>query len=159
MTNSRTHRRAARQSMVLALALSALALGACAPTLDQRGNLPDPDDVLAIEPGVQSKEQVAQLLGTPSTVGTFDDKTWYYISKRTETVAFFSPSVLDQQVLVIKFDNNNMVQKVDLYGLDDAQEVSMESRETPTFGQKLSIIQQLFGNIGRFSKGETKTPY
>jgi outer membrane protein assembly factor BamE (lipoprotein component of BamABCDE complex) len=115
--------------------------------------------VLTLEPGVQNKDQVAQLLGTPSTIGTFDDKTWYYISKRTETVAFFSPSVLDQQVLVIKFDDNNVVKNVDLYGLDDAQEVAMESRETPTFGQKLSIIQQLFGNIGRFTKGETKQPY
>jgi outer membrane protein assembly factor BamE (lipoprotein component of BamABCDE complex) len=156
MTNSRTHHRTARNGALAALA--ALALAACAPTLDQRGNLPDPDDVLTIEPGVQNKDQVAQLLGTPSTVGTFDDKTWYYISKRTETVAFFSPSVLDQQVLVVKFDDNNVVKNVDLYGPDDAQEVSMESRETPTFGQKLSIIQQLFGNIGRFTKGDTKSP-
>jgi outer membrane protein assembly factor BamE (lipoprotein component of BamABCDE complex) len=145
--------------MVLALALSALALGACAPTLDQRGNLPDPDDVLAIEPGVQSKEQVAQLLGTPSTVGTFDDKTWYYISKRTETTAFFTPDITDQQVLVVKFDAADVVEKVQLYSMDDAYEIEPVDRTTPTYGQKLTILQQLFGNIGRFTKGETKPGY
>jgi outer membrane protein assembly factor BamE (lipoprotein component of BamABCDE complex) len=129
-----------------------LALAACSPRVDQRGQLLDPDAVLAIAPGVQSKEQVAQLLGTPSTVATFDDKTWYYISKRTETTAFFAPNVTDQQVLVVKFDDADVVQQVKLYGMDDGFEIEPVDRTTPTYGQRLTILQQLFGNIGRFTK-------
>jgi outer membrane protein assembly factor BamE (lipoprotein component of BamABCDE complex) len=144
-------------SRLSALLLAAAALGllgACSPRIDQRGNLLDPDAVLAVQPGVQTKDQVAQLLGTPSTVATFDDKTWYYISKRTETTSFFRPDITDQQVLVVKFDDFDTVETVKLYGMDDAFEISPVSRVTPTHGQRLTILQQLFGNIGRFTKPE-----
>jgi outer membrane protein assembly factor BamE (lipoprotein component of BamABCDE complex) len=137
----------------------AIVLAACAPRIDQRGNLLDPDAVLAVQPGVQTKDQVAALLGTPSTVATFDDKTWYYVSKRTETTAFFQPTITDQQVLVVKFDASDVVEKVQLYGMDDAYEIEPVDRITPTYGQRLTILQQLFGNIGRFTKGETKPGY
>ena len=141
------------------LLASVVALVACSPRIDQRGNLLDPDAVLAVKPGIQTKEQVSQLLGTPSTIATFDDKTWYYISKRTTTTAFFAPDITDQQVLVLKFNDSDVVEKVQLYGMDDAYEIEPVSRTTPTYGQKLTILQQLFGNIGRFTKGETKPGY
>jgi outer membrane protein assembly factor BamE (lipoprotein component of BamABCDE complex) len=139
------------------LPLTALAtlLAACSPAIDQRGNLPDTDNVLAIQPGQSTKDEVAQLLGTPSTIATFSDQTWYYISKRTETVAFFTPDVVDQQVLIVRFDEGDMVQQVALLGMGDSVEVDMVDRETPTYGQRMTVLQQLLGNIGRFSKGET----
>jgi outer membrane protein assembly factor BamE (lipoprotein component of BamABCDE complex) len=141
------------------LLASVVALAACSPRIDQRGNLLDPDAVLAVQPGVQTKDQVAQLLGTPSTIATFDDKTWYYISKRTETTAFFPSDITDQQVLVVRFNDSNVVEKVQIYGMDDAYEIEPVGRTTPTYGQKLTILQQLFGNIGRFTKGDTKPGY
>jgi len=115
--------------------------------------------VLAVQPGVQNKDQVAELLGTPSTRATFDDKIWYYVSKRTETTAFFAPNITDQQVLVIKFNDSNVVEKVQMYGMGDAYEIDPVGRTTPTYGQKLTFFQQLFGNIGRFTKGDTKPGY
>jgi len=139
----------------LLLGTAIVMLAACSPTIDQRGNLPDADNVLAIQPGVSTKDDVFDLLGTASSMATFSDKTWYYISKRTETVAFFSPDVMDQQVLVVKFDDTDVVQQVALLGMDDANDIDMVDRETPTYGQRLTIIQQLLGNIGRFTKGET----
>jgi outer membrane protein assembly factor BamE (lipoprotein component of BamABCDE complex) len=142
----------------IGLLVSAVALlAACSPTIDQRGNLPDADNVLAIQPGVSTKDEVSQLLGTPSTIATFSDKTWYYISKRTETVAFFTPDVTDQEVLIVKFDDSDVVEQVAVLGLDDANDVEMVDRETPTYGQQLTILQQLLGNVGRFTKGETSS--
>ena len=142
-----------RTGVLLASAIGLMA--GCSAQIDQRGNLPDADNVLAIQPGISTKDEVTNLLGTPSTIATFSDKTWYYISKRTETVAFFSPDVIDQQVLVVKFDDTDVVEQVALLGMDDANDVDMVDRETPTYGQQLTIIQQLLGNIGRFTKGET----
>jgi outer membrane protein assembly factor BamE (lipoprotein component of BamABCDE complex) len=145
--------RARQWLALLLLAAAAAPLGACSPRIDQRGNLLDPEAVLAVQPGVQTKEQVAQLLGTPSTIATFDDKTWYYISKRTETTAFFPADTTDQQVLVVKFDDIDMVEKIHILGMNDAYEIEPVGRITPTYGQRLTILQQLFGNIGRFTKG------
>jgi outer membrane protein assembly factor BamE (lipoprotein component of BamABCDE complex) len=143
-----------RLRALLPLTAAAAVLAACSPTIDQRGNLPDADNVLAIQPGQSTKDEVVQLLGTPSTIATFSEQTWYYISKRTETVAFFTPDVVDQQVLIVKFDEGEVVEQVALLGMEDAVEFDMVDRETPTYGQRLTILQQLLGNVGRFTKGE-----
>ena len=37
------------------------------------------------------------------------------------------------------------------FELEDGQEVAMVERETPTRGKELSLLQQLFGNLGRFN--------
>jgi outer membrane protein assembly factor BamE (lipoprotein component of BamABCDE complex) len=150
-----------RACVALLLAGAALAAAGCAPRLDVRGNLPDPDDVLAVQPGITTRDQVAQLLGSPSAVATFDDKTWYYMSKRTETTAFFDPDVLDQEVLIVKFDDTGVVSDMQLYGDENAREIQPVERTTPNLGQELTVLQQIVGNLGKFNKDDgasTTTP-
>ena len=139
-----------RQALFLALGICSVALAACQAQYDTRGNLPDPEVVLAVQPGVDDRQKVAELLGSPSTMGTFNDKTWYYISKKTERTAFFDPVVLDQEVLIIKFDEAGTVSDMKLLGLEDAHTVVPDPDVTPTSGHELTILQQLLGNIGRF---------
>jgi outer membrane protein assembly factor BamE (lipoprotein component of BamABCDE complex) len=131
----------------------ALALAACQPTIDQRGNLPDEKKLSAIEPGVTTKEAVTQLLGTPSSVSTFGDKTWYYISRRTEQTAFFNPQVLDQQVVVVAFDEGDVVRNVQHLNLADSRPIDPSSRETPSAGKEITFMEQLLGNLGKFNTG------
>jgi len=133
--------------------LIAVALAACQPTIDQRGNLPDDKKISAIEPGVTTKQAVSQLLGTPSSVSTFGDKTWYYISRRTEQTAFFNPQVLDQQVIVVGFDEGGIVRNVQHLNLADSRPVDPSPRETPSAGKELSFVEQLLGNLGKFNTG------
>jgi outer membrane protein assembly factor BamE (lipoprotein component of BamABCDE complex) len=137
----------------LGCALVALALAACQPTIDQRGNLPDKSRLADIEPGVTTKEVVQQLLGTPSSVSTFGDKTWYYISRRTEQTAFLQPAVLDQQVVVVAFDEGGVVRDVQHLGLADGRAIDPSDRETPSAGKELGIVEQLVGNLGKFNPG------
>jgi outer membrane protein assembly factor BamE (lipoprotein component of BamABCDE complex) len=132
------------------MSLGAINLAACEPVYDTRGNLPDPDQVLQLQPGVDDRRQVTELLGSPSTVATFSDKTWYYISKRTKRISFWDPQVLDQQVLAIRFDNGGVISDMKLYGLEDARVVVPDPNSTPTSGKELTLLQQLLGNIGRF---------
>ncbi len=129
----------------------ALAAGACSARIDQRGNKPDEDQVVLINPGVDDKNRVAELIGTPSSISTFNDRTWYYISKRTETVAFFDPEVVDQEVLAISFDDNGVVDNMRIYGPEDGRIIAYVDRTTPTEGNELTLIQQLLGNLGRFN--------
>src|SRR5258708_8234944 len=136
---------------VLRCALAALALAACQPTIDQRGNLPDKSKLAEIEPGVTTKQMVSQILGTPSSVSTFSDKTWYYISRRTEQTAFFDPEVLDQQVVVVGFDEGGVVREVQHLNLADSRPVDPSSRETPSAGKELGFVEQLIGNLGKFN--------
>ncbi|MBM3534334.1 MAG: outer membrane protein assembly factor BamE [Alphaproteobacteria bacterium] len=138
-----------RASRLAPLGMAVL-IAACSPIVDSRGNLPEAEDLDKIHVGTSSKEQVASLLGSPSSVATFDANTWYYISKRTETVGFFRPDVLDQKVLTIRFDEAGLVKEIARTDKEAGEEIDPINRTTPTSGQSFSVWQQLFGNLGRF---------
>jgi len=135
------------------VALAGAGLTACAPTVDQRGNLPEPENLAQIHPGTTTREQVAKILGTPSSTGVFDDKNWYYISRRTKRVAFFDPDVLDQQVYIVNFDATGVVRGVDHKNLKDGRDIDPAPGATPAPGRELTFLEQVLGNIGRFNKG------
>ncbi len=140
----------ALRSVLLAGAV-ALALGACEQSVQVRGNIPDVDMVSKINPGIHTRVDIASLLGSPSTVSTFQDSKWYYIGQKTTQFAFFEPEVLERKVLVISFDDAGYVANTKTYGLEDGKIIDPVERITPTEGRELSIIQQLFGNLGRFT--------
>jgi outer membrane protein assembly factor BamE (lipoprotein component of BamABCDE complex) len=142
------YRRTLLAGLGLALALTAIG---CTPRIDQRGNKPDEEQVVHINPGVDDKNRVAELIGTPSTISTFNDRTWYYISKRTETTAFLDPDVTDQEILAISFDESGIVQDMRIYGPEDGRTIAYVDRTTPTEGNELTLVQQLLGNLGRFN--------
>ncbi len=143
--------------LLLAGMVAALALGGCATTVAQRGNVPDPEKLEQIKPG-DSKDSVAQTIGSPSTIGTFSDKRWYYISRKTEKVAFFNPSTVDQQVVEVVFDDKDKVVEVKKLNLADANDVDIVDRKTPTAGKSVTVIDQFLGNLGRFNKGSGGKP-
>jgi outer membrane protein assembly factor BamE (lipoprotein component of BamABCDE complex) len=135
-------------------AISAVVLTvACSTDVEQRGNLPDRDQLARIHPGATTKAEVEQLLGSPSSTGVFNDKSWYYISKQTKRVAFFSPDVLDQEVYVVRFNDKGVVSGIDHKTLKDGRAIAMAPGETPAPGRQLTFIEQLIGNIGKFNGG------
>ena len=139
-------------SAALGLALAASGLTACSPTVDQRGNLPEPDKLAEIRPGATTRDEVAKILGTPSSTAVFDNKTWYYISRRTKQVAFFNPDVVDQQVYIVNFDERGVVRAVDHRDLKDGREIEPAPGATPAPGRELTFLEQVIGNVGRFNK-------
>ncbi len=139
----------------LAMGLVLLGLGACSSGLNTHGNLPDKEVVEGIRPGVHDQQDVLGMLGSPSAVSTFEDNRWYYIGSRSETVAFFDPDVIERNVLVVSFSEDGMVDEKKVYTLNDGRDVDPVDRVTPTEGKELSVLQQLFGNVGRFSGAGT----
>jgi len=129
----------------------ALLAGACSPAIDNRGYVPDKEALERLKPGAQTRNDVADLLGTPSSVTPFSDSTWIYIQSKTSTLAFFQPRVLEQNVVVVDFDDAGIVQDVRRYALEDGKLVDPVSRTTPAPGKELSFLEQLVGNIGRFN--------
>jgi len=128
-----------------------LSLSACAAQQETRGYVPDEDRIAEVVKGVHDRNSVERLLGSPSAVSTFENSTWYYITRKTEKVAFFDEEVTDQQVVAVVFDDAGIVSDIRRYTLEDGQEVALVDRETPTRGRELTILEQLLGNLGRFS--------
>ncbi|HEX6959700.1 MAG TPA: outer membrane protein assembly factor BamE [Ferrovibrio sp.] len=141
---------------VFAILLLSL-IAACAPREDFRGVSIDEDKLKQIVVGQTTQPQVAALLGSPSTTSTFPEwgTTFYYISSETETVAFLAPELLDQQVVAISFDKDEKVKEIKRYGLKDGKQVAFVDRETPTRGREMTVLEQLFGNLGRFNSNAT----
>ena len=138
--------------VLLATVAGAAAFVSCAPDVEQRGNLPNPDKLAEIQAGRTTKDEVAKILGTPSSVSIFNnDKSWYYISRRTSQTAFFDPDVLDQQVYIVNFDDQGVVKAVDHKVMEDGKEITPVARATPAPGRELSFLEQLIGNLGKFN--------
>lgn len=129
---------------------AALALSACQAPVQVHGNDLDADAFAEIRPGEHTRSDVAALLGSPSVVSTFEDNSWYYIGDRTTQIAFFRPTVHDRNVFVVSFNEADVVAETRNYTLEDGQEVAHVSRETPTEGRQISVLEQLIGNLGRF---------
>jgi outer membrane protein assembly factor BamE (lipoprotein component of BamABCDE complex) len=145
------------RTALLALA-SGLALGACTPTVDVRGYVPTQASLDQIRPGVDNRESVKRMLGTPTSTDPFRDNTWFYISRKTETVAFYEPELIEQTVVAVDFDQKGIVQKVDHYSEKDGKRIDFVTRETPTRGRELTFLGQMFSNLGRFNNKGNELP-
>ena len=125
-------------------------LGACAATIDTRGHVPDEEALAGLRLGVDTREDVRQALGSPSTAATFRPNVWYYMSERTRSVAFLDPKVVKRSIVAITFDDGGAIDDIVTYTEADGREIEVVSRATPTAGNEISLFQQLFGNLGRF---------
>lgn len=119
----------------------------------QRGNRVDPERLSQVTVGVQTRSDVEALLGSPSARGTFDDNHWYYISSQTRTAPGRYLQVEDRRVVAIAFNQEGVVSEIRELTDADGRPMQMVSRETPVPGNERSLLQALFGNIGRPSMG------
>ncbi len=134
-------------------ALGGMALCACSTTIHTDGQIPDTQKLAMIQPGVQNEAEVKKLIGTPSCESVFGPKTYYYISKRTSQFAFFDPTIEEEKVIEISFDDGGKVDAIHQYGLNEAKEVEPVARTTPTKGKHLTILDQMLGNLNKYGAG------
>lgn len=135
-----------------------LAMSACS-AIDApkqlRGNHVDSDQIKELVPGTATRADATSLLGSPSARGTFDDNTWIYISETTRTRVGRMPGITAQDVTVLTFDQAGVLRDIKRLNQDDSRDVSVVSRVTPSPGSDASFLQQLLGNVGKFSTGGT----
>jgi outer membrane protein assembly factor BamE (lipoprotein component of BamABCDE complex) len=139
------------------LAPAAVALAGCENTVNQRGFAATPGSVEKLEVGAQSREDVVRLIGSPSAVATFNPNVWYYISETQEYWAFTKPKISAQKVIQVTFNDDGRVSGIKNYDLKDAQDIQMVQRITPTSGKELTVLEQILGNVGKFTGPKRET--
>jgi outer membrane protein assembly factor BamE (lipoprotein component of BamABCDE complex) len=152
-------RRSSVSSRLLIFAAVALAVTGCSANIAHRGYLAKPGAFAQVHEGM-AKSEVEGILGSPSTTASvnYQGDSYYYISSTTEQRAFLNPKEVDRQVIAVRFDRNDQVASLGQYGLEDGKIIDVNSRTTPTKGRELTILQQLFGNIGKPGAGGTIVP-
>jgi outer membrane protein assembly factor BamE (lipoprotein component of BamABCDE complex) len=123
-------------------------LSACVGTREHRGSVIDTELLSAIQVGVDNKESVQRTLGRPTFTGEFGQNDWYYVSRDTKRVAFVTPSLLDQTVIHVRFDQAGNVAAIEQTGKELVAKIDPVNDRTPTLGRKRTIFEDIFGNIG-----------
>ena len=141
------------RSKVITIALAAMSLAGCAAVRAHKGAVLDPQLVGSIQPGVDNKDSVQKVLGTPSFTGAFMPNDWYYVSRDTRQIAFRNPRVAKQTVVHVRFDTAGNVASVDRTGKELVLNVDPTKRYTPTLGRNRSFFEEVFGGIGSVGTG------
>lgn len=144
-------------AVLLALAAPALAgcdsIGFLSFPPQTRGNKVDSELLAQLVPGTSSRADAVALIGSPTARATFDDNTWIYIGEVTKPVIAGTLNVLNQEVVVLTFDQGGTLRNIERRNQSDAQDVNVVARSTPSPGNNASVLQQLLGNVGRFNPG------
>jgi outer membrane protein assembly factor BamE (lipoprotein component of BamABCDE complex) len=128
----------------------AAGLGGCAPLRSVNGYQAIEHKPADVKVDMDTKSTVLDALGSPSAVSTFDPNVWYYISQNSNTISYHNPKVSKRSVVAITFSKESeKVVSVNDYSLKDGKVMAYNSRETPTRGREISILEQLLGNVGR----------
>ncbi len=118
-----------------------------------RGNRVDADQIKELVTGTSTRADATSLLGSPTAKATFDDNTWIYIGEVTRTRVGQMPGIMQQDVVVLNFDQGGVLRGVKRLNQEDSRNVSVVSRSTPSPGSEASFMQQLLGNVGKFNAG------
>lgn len=122
---------------------------------ENRGIKVEPEMLAQLTPGVQTKADVTALLGSPTSTSVFGEEHWYYISGITRTQPGRYPSLENQRVVMLTFDQGGVLRDIRKIEQGDARQIDMAARETPSPGTERTLLQALFGNIGRVGASAT----
>ena len=140
-----------RISLVRWVAACVLAgfVAACAPQIENHGYVPADAELAQIKVG-DSKEAVTKTVGSPSVEGLKNADAWYYVQSRWRTLGAFAPKEVDRQVVAISFSPAGKVTNIERFGLDHGNVVTISRRVTSSTVKGMTLLQQLFNDLGRF---------
>lgn len=127
----------------------AAALSACTPITASQGYQVIDERPGDIKVGTDTVQTVRTRFGSPTVISTFEPNVWFYISQINDSFGFYRPHVRDRQIVQVTFDkSSDKVTALKTYTAKDGKDVAYNTRETPTRGRELSVLQQVLGTLG-----------
>lgn len=143
--------------LLILILLAGLSVTGCVRVHRVHGNFLEEEKLHLVQPGM-SKDDVVKTLGPPSTYGLFQDNTWIYMGTRESHVAFSQPRLDASRLFSVVFDKDGRVADTKRYEPKPFHDISLSSRETEDLTHRRTIMQAMFGNVGRFNKGDAVKP-
>lgn len=132
----------------------AILLTACESTVTTHGRLVEQADLNKLELGKTTRAETLSILGKPSFEGAFQSGRLYYNNQKMEQKVAGETSTIDRQLIVLTFDQNNRLQQIEIRNKNTDQEIVKLDAKTPTPGDKLTLIDQIFTNLRRGSTAQ-----
>ena len=121
-------------------------------TIESRGQFIDNNLLSTLETRKLNKAGVEDLIGTPTIVPDYTPNTWYYVQRSLSKRAWFKPKVIEQRIVKITFNQNDLIEEVQLLNDSHNDDIHIISEYTKTYGTELNGLQKFVKNIGRFNK-------
>lgn len=134
--------------------LCVLVVAGCTSVYRNHGYVPKEEELSEIVVGVDTRDTVAETVGSPSAGGVLDSSGYYYVQSRVRHFAYRRPEVVSREVLAITFDNAGVVRNIERFGLEDGQVVPLTRRVTETAASDNGFLRQLLRNLGNFAAGD-----
>jgi outer membrane protein assembly factor BamE (lipoprotein component of BamABCDE complex) len=136
---------------ISAVAGVALVVAGCSAPYQNHGYAPSDDALAGVIVGVDSRQNVADVIGRPTALGVLSDTGWYYARSRWRHFAFKEPEIIERQLVAITFDSKGIVENVERFTLADGRVVPLSRRVTDSNIKGVTFLRQLLGNLGRLS--------
>lgn len=128
-------------------------LAACSAIIRNHGYVPTDQQLAQVQVGVDTRDSVAQVIGTPTAGGILDPSGYYYVASKFRHYGFFAPEEVDREVLAVRFTPSGTVSNIERFGLSEGRVVALSRRVTDDNIANVSFLRQLFGSLGNFDAG------
>ena len=109
-----------------------------------------------LQVGKTTRNEIVQLLGSPSTTSNFDDEqSWIYISSEFKKFIFLDGYNTDQKILILSFNQNTLKNK-ELLSKNDINKIEYEETLTDSRGRKINWVKEFFTNLNPDPYGKRK---
>ena len=126
-----------------------LGLQGCESQVTSHGNLIESSQLNKLEIGTTQREDVLILFGPASFEGAFNNNRLYYNNQRMEAPIAGRTQTIERELVVLSFDINNTLKSIEIRDKSTDQEIVKLDAKTPTPGDTLTVVDQLFTNLRR----------
>ncbi|MDB2418945.1 outer membrane protein assembly factor BamE, partial [Amylibacter sp.] len=109
---------------------STFLLASCSTIYKDHGYLPLDTDLKSVVVGKDTRNSVTELLGSPLGSGVLEDGAIFYISTKIKNFLFYEPKVVSRDMIVVSFDEKNLVENIEKFTLEDGRVVVLSRRVT-----------------------------
>lgn len=97
-----------------------------------------------------NKNDIRELLGTPSTTSKFDNDVWIYIERKqtqSELKNLGRMKIYENNVLVLEIDDKGILKKKDFYNKDDMKKIKIVKSTTESGFRKNTFIYDFMSSM------------
>ena len=124
-------------------------IGGCGERISEHGHTITQVELDTIKIGKSKRADVLGRLGQPSFEGAFDSQKLYYVSQIMEAPVAGTTTTKARTIYTFTFDNDNLLQSIQVTDKSSGKIVSHIDEKTPTPGDTFGVLDQVFSNMRR----------
>ena len=139
-----------KKSISVIISFLLVTLYSCQPRVTKHGNFFNPKNIQLIKKNKLNKSEVIEIFGEPTLKSTFSNNIWYYITLVQHEKAYFEVKNLENKILIITFDENQVVKKYKVLSEKDSSKINISHpKKANNRNSENSLIQEFLSIFTR----------